>query len=77
MYKWWKATGDSGNFLKLGFWYTWAVSLHQGSLGALNVIIRVLQWSDVCVIFFLQSKDHQEHCHCEHRADSRAVEAEV
>lgn len=27
--------------------------------------------------FYFQSKDHQEHCDGEHRADSRAVEAEV
>ncbi len=27
--------------------------------------------------FYLQSKDHQEHCDSEHRAYSRAVEAEI
>lgn len=28
-------------------------------------------------ILYIQSKDHQEHCHCERGAYSRTVEAEV
>ncbi len=47
------------------------------TVGPVMVQIWLLVYLVTPLIFYIQSKDYQEHCHCEHRADSRAVEAEV
>lgn len=52
------------------------IHLKNYTLGA-GRLDNMIKCSAVNLFFYFQSKDHQEYCDGEYRADGRAVEAEI